>query len=106
MTCFSIYDYRVYNVGDNPKEPEQSIHLLKTSKVQQDFSSMSLSRTRLSLENSLEQSRIYAKKLNEYVCAFAFGGESNWDRFTIYYVTNKGLFYSVCPIIPYNWYVY
>lgn len=43
------------------------------------------------------------KLKNEKVVAFTFGQNRGWERFTIYFITNSGNFYYICPIIPYNW---
>jgi len=40
------------------------------------------------------------------IVTFTFGGskQPSWQHFTIYFMTDAGDVYSLCPVIPYYWY--
>ncbi|KAL9651605.1 hypothetical protein ABK040_001550 [Willaertia magna] len=39
---------------------------------------------------------------DEFALSFCFGALKGWERFTLFYVTNKSKFYAICPFLPNN----
>lgn len=44
---------------------------------------------------------------SQKIVTFSFGGskQPSWQHFTMYFMTDTGEIYSLCPIVPYYWYV-
>ncbi|KYQ91837.1 hypothetical protein DLAC_07638 [Tieghemostelium lacteum] len=48
------------------------------------------------------QSTDKSTKNNRRFISFSFGNCSQWNRFTMYLVTDKGVLYYICPLVPNN----
>jgi conjugal transfer/entry exclusion protein len=102
--------FRLYNLSVNPSEPEQEFILL-TPQSGEHYSASQLEtpvkhsgRIGLDLNYSTDSSASSTKQ--QSVVSFVYGGERGWERFTIFYITDKGKIYAIVPVVPFGWYVY
>jgi len=75
-TSYSKVDFWIFNLATDVSEPEQSYPL-----------------------NDL---LVDPKFKGDSITSFCFSSGSGWDMFTVYFQTNSGQLFKMCPIIPHN----
>lgn len=78
--------FRIYNLTQSASQPEQTFQLFPKPVV------------------PLTPQKQAKQEVEEVAVSFTFGDGKGWNRFTIFFVTDSGNIYALCPVVPYNMY--
>ncbi len=120
LTILTSENYlRIYNLSNNYPKLEQEFYLLPDQKPSSNMSTLSsISRIHSQQKRGVfdlcipEEYDYLSESINnkkqqgkERVVSFMHGEDRLWERFTIFYLTDKGNIYALTPVIPFKWYV-
>jgi methyl-accepting chemotaxis protein len=120
LTILTSENYlRIYNLSNNYPNLEQEFYLLPEQKPSSNTSTLS-SISRIHSQQKLgvfdlcipEEYDYSSEDINnerqqdkERVVSFMHGEDRLWERFTIFYLTDKGNIYALAPVVPFKCYI-